>query len=262
MELGLRGRTAVVTGASMGIGLAIARALAAEGVELTIAARSADRLRQHADALAEAYGVTVHPYAADLSSAEAVAELAAFAFERLGRADILVNNAGAIPGGPIDSLDDETWQRAYDLKLWGYLRLSKALLPGMKAHGRGVIINIIGNAGKRPTAGYIAGGIANAGLMNFTAALAQDAGPFGVRVVAINPGPTRTERMEQLLQRQSIDRRIPLDELRANAARDIPLRRVAEAEDVANLAAFLASDRAAMITGCTIPVEGGATASL
>jgi NAD(P)-dependent dehydrogenase (short-subunit alcohol dehydrogenase family) len=262
MELGLRGRTAIVTGASMGIGLAIARALAAEGVDLTIAARSTDLLHQHAETLADAHGVAVHPYPGDLASAEAVAGLAAFAVEKLGRADILVNNAGAIPGGPIDVLDDESWHRAYDLKLWGYLRLSKALLPGMKARGSGVIINIIGNAGKRPSAGYIAGGIANAGLMNFTAGLAQDAGPFGVRVVAINPGLTRTERMEQLLQRQAIDRGVALDELRANAARDIPLRRVAEAEDVANLAVFLASDRAAMISGCTIPVEGGATASL
>jgi NAD(P)-dependent dehydrogenase (short-subunit alcohol dehydrogenase family) len=262
MELGLRGRTAIVTGASMGIGLAIARALAAEGVDLTIAARSADLLHQHARTLADAHGVAVHPYPADLANADAVAELAAFAVERLGQADILVNNAGAIPGGPIDVLDDEAWHRAYDLKLWGYLRLSKALLPGMKARGSGVIINIIGNAGKRPSAGYIAGGIANAGLMNFTAGLAQDAGPYGVRVVAINPGLTRTERMEQLLQRQAIDRGVALDELRANAARDIPLRRVAEAQDVANLAVFLASDRAAMISGCTIPVEGGATASL
>ena len=175
MELGLRGKTAVVTGASKGIGLAVARALAAEGVDLAISARSAEVLQREAKRMADAHGIAVHPYPTDLSTAEGISGLAAFATERMGRVDILVNNAGAIPAGTIEGLDDETWHRAYDLKLWGYVRLAKALLPAMKERGSGVILNIIGNAGKKPSAGYIAGGIANAGLMNFTAGLAHDA---------------------------------------------------------------------------------------
>lgn len=262
MDLYLRGKKAVVTGASKGIGLAIARALAAEGVDLVICARSADLLEQAANEMSAAHEVVVHTYPADLSTAEGISALAAFALERAGRVDILVNNAGAIPAGTIEGLDDEAWHRAYDLKLWGYVRLSKALLPGMKQRGSGVVLNIIGNAGKRPSAGYIAGGIANAGLMNFTAGLAHDAGPSGVRVVGINPGLTRTERLVTLTEKQAQDRGVPVAELQAGLGRDIPLRRVGEPEEVAAVAVFLVSDRASFVTGCVVPVEGGATLAL
>ncbi|MHB8575156.1 MAG: short-chain dehydrogenase/reductase [Dehalococcoidia bacterium] len=262
MELGLRGKNAVITGASKGIGLGIARALAEEGVNVVLCARSAALLQRHAAELSDSFGVSAESFPADLSTLEGVQGLAEFGLGRPGGVDFLVNNAGAIPGGLIENLDDDTWHRAYDLKLWGYVRLSKALLPAMKARGSGVILNVIGNAGKRPSAGYIAGGIANAGLMNFTSGLAQDAGPSGVRVVGINPGLTVTDRMDQLLERQAVDRGVPVEELRKNMGRDIPLRRVAEVSDVADLAVFLVSDRAGMITGCVIPVEGGATQAL
>jgi len=262
MDLRLHGKKAIVTGASKGIGLAIARALAAEGVEVTLCARSAGALQRAASEMTDANGVPAHPHAADLATAAGVEGLVAFASARMGQVDILVNNAGAIPAGTIETLDDDSWHRAYDLKLWGYLRLAKALLPGMKARGSGVILNIIGNAGKRPSAAYIAGGIANAGLMNFTAGLAQEAGPSGVRVVAINPGPVRTDRMEELIERRARDRGVSIDQERAATGRDIPLRRVAEPEEVADVAIFLVSDRASFVNGCTVPVEGGATMSL
>ncbi len=262
MDLHLRDKNAVVTGASKGIGLAIARALAAEGVNLVLSARSADLLEQAAEDLASKDEVRVQTYAADLSTADGVAGLAAFAEQENGPVDILVNNAGAIPAGTIEGLDDETWHRAYDLKLWGYVRLSKALLPGMKRRGSGVILNIIGNAGKRPSAGYIAGGIANAGLMNFTAGLAHDAGPSGVRVVGINPGLTRTERLMTLTAKQAQDRGVPVEEMQAELGRDIPLRRVGEPEEIADVAVFLVSGRASFVTGCVLPVEGGSTLAL
>ncbi len=262
MELRLQGKTAIVTGASKGIGLAIARGLAGEGVDLVLAARSADLLERNARGLSDAHGVKALPYAADLSTASGVEGLAGFAVEQLGHVDILVNNAGAIPAGTIEGLDEETWRSAYDLKLWGYVRLAKALLPRMKVRRSGVILNIIGNAGKRPTAGYIAGGLANAGLMNFTAALAQEAGPFGVRVVGINPGLTRTERMTVLNQRNAEDQGITLEEFEERTTRSLPMRRVGEAEEVADVAVFLVSDRASYVNGCVVPVEGGATAAI
>lgn len=262
MDLRLRGKNAVVTGASKGIGLAIARSLAAEGVNVVIAARSEAELRRLARELADAYGVSAEPYAADLSAAAAVSGLSAFATDRLGRVDILVNNAGAIPAGTIDSIDDEAWRAAYDLKLWGYIRLCRALLPGMRERKSGAILNIIGNAGRQPSAAYIAGGPANAALMNFTKGLAAAAGPDNVRVNAINPGPIRTDRIRQMAEQRAAATGQDVAEIEAAQARGIPLGRVGTVEEVANVAVFLVSDAASYIHGAIIPVEGGATAGI
>jgi NAD(P)-dependent dehydrogenase (short-subunit alcohol dehydrogenase family) len=259
MELGLRGKTAVVTGASKGIGRAIARALADEGVDLAICARTKADIERTAAEVADATSVTVHPFPADLSRAEDVEQFAAFALECLERVDILVNNAGAIPPGTIDSLDDATWHTAYDLKLWGYIRLTKALLPGMRRRGSGVVLNIIGNAGRQPSAGYIAGGAANAALMNFTKGLAADTGPHGIRVNAINPGPIRTERHTTLMAARARAAGISIEEAERESARGIPLGRAGLPEEVAAVAVFLASDAASYVHGAIIPVEGGLT---
>lgn len=259
MELGLRGKTAVVTGGSKGIGLATARALAAEGVSLAIAARGREALERAAREIADAHGVQVEPYAVDLSDAGGVRGLGDFAVERLGRVDILVNNAGAIPAGTIDSLDDETWREAYELKLWGYIRLTRALLAGMRQRRSGAIVNIIGNAGRQPSAGYIAGGPANAALMNFTKGLAAAVGPEGIRVNAINPGPILTERLRAQAERRARDSGRDVAEVEAQQAHGIPLGRVGLPEEVASVAVFLASDAASFVHGAIIPVEGGAT---
>jgi NAD(P)-dependent dehydrogenase (short-subunit alcohol dehydrogenase family) len=259
MELGLRGKTAVVTGASKGIGRAIARALAEEGVDLAICARTEADIARAAAEIADATGSTVHPLAADLSRADEVARFAAFAVERLGRVEILVNNAGAIPAGTLESIDDETWRTAYDLKLWGYIRLSRALVPAMKERRSGAVLNIIGNAGRQPSAGYIAGGPANAALMNFTKGLAADAGPYGVRVNAINPGPILTERLVAMNAVRAREQGLSPEDVERGAARGIPLGRVGLPEEVATAAVFLVSDAASYIHGAILPVEGGAT---
>jgi 3-oxoacyl-[acyl-carrier protein] reductase len=262
MELGLRGKSAVVTGASKGIGLAIARALAVEGVNLAIAARGREELERVARELADAHGVQVEPYAADLSSEEAVRGLAEFSLSRLKQVDILVNNAGAIPAGTINSVDDDTWRRAYDLKLWGYIRLARALTPGMRERRSGAVLNIIGNAGRQPSAGYIAGGPANAALMNFTKGLAAEVGPDGVRVNAINPGPIRTDRIRQMAEQRAKAEGIEVSTALASQARGIPLGRIGEPEEVATVAVFLVSDAASYVHGAIVPVEGGATSGI
>jgi len=262
MQLNLQGKTAVVTGASKGIGRAVAQALAEEGVTLVICARTPEEIERTAAAIADATGVAVYPLAADLSQAEEVARLAAFALERLGQVDILVNNAGAIPAGTLESVDDETWHRAYDLKLWGYIRLTKALVAGMRERGSGAIVNIIGNAGREPSPGYIAGGPANAALMNFTKGMAADAGRHGVRVNAINPGPIRTERLIALTETRARAAGISVAEAERESARRIPLGRIGLPEEVATVAVFLVSDAASFVNGAIIPVEGGATAGV
>ncbi len=262
MDLELRGRRVAVTGASKGIGLAIAGALAAEGAALAICSRTETDIQTAATDLAKRYEVPVAALAVDLSDLEGVERFAGFATQELGGVDILVNNAGAIPRGTIDSLDEETWRDAYALKFWGFIRMARALVPQMRARRDGVILNIIGNAGREPHRDYIAGGPANAGLMNFTKTLALDCAGDGIRVLAINPGAIRTPRMNARYERMANDQGVSFAEIERQSAKGIPLGRVGEAQEVADVAAFLVSPRASYMTGSVIPVEGGATGSV
>ena len=212
--------------------------------------------------ISDSHGVAAEPFPADLATAEGVAAFAEFALARLGRVDILVNNAGAIPAGSITSLDDATWRDSYELKLWGYIRLTRALLPQMLERGNGAIVNVLGNAGRQPSAGYIAGGPANAALMNFTKALSLGVGPQGVRVNAVNPGPIRTDRIRTMAEQTAKARGISVEEVEAGQARGIPLGRVGTPEEVANVVVFLASEAASYVHGAIVPVEGGLTAGI
>jgi NAD(P)-dependent dehydrogenase (short-subunit alcohol dehydrogenase family) len=259
LELGLRGKNAVITGASRGIGLAIACTLAAEGVNLLLAARTADALSSIKDMLTARHEVKVHAVAVDLASKAGVKRLAEVIRKKMLPLDILINNAGATLGGSLTALDVKRWRTSYDLKLWGYILLTRAVLPIMYEQGSGVVLNIIGNGGAQPSHRYIAGGIANAGLMNFTSALADEAGPQGVRVVAINPGPTRTDRVRALITHLAKERALSVEAAEAAVIDYIPLGRIGEPEDMASVAAFLVSPRAGYITGTTIPVDGGGT---
>lgn len=257
MDLELRGLRAVITGASKGIGLAIARSLAAEGVNLLLAARSDAALTAIREELSARHSVAVDTVPCDLATAAGVGRLSAVIREQAQPMDILINNAGATLGGSLTTLDVEEWRASYELKLWGYLLLTREVLPLMYEQGAGVILNIIGNGGDQPSPAYIAGGIVNAGLMNFTRALADEAGPRGVRVVAINPGPIRTERVRALTAHLANTRGLSRQEAERSVTRSIPLGRIGEPEDVASVATFLVSRRASYITGATIPVTGG-----
>jgi len=254
MDLGLRDRTALVTGASRGIGLAIAHALAAEGVRLAICSRTQADLERAASELEGAYDVPVVAVASDLSTAEGIAFLKRVLDQWLGPLDILVNNAGAIPGGSVDTLEEATWRAAWELKLWGYIRSIRSFLPEMRQRRRGVIINVIGIAGTQPTPDFVAGGMANAALINLTRALARE-------VVGISPGPIRTSRAVELASRAAAARDLSVDDILRERAASVPLGRLGEPAEVGNLAAFLASDRAAFIHGVTIPVDGGLSCS-
>ena len=253
MDLGLAGKTALVTGASRGIGRAVAESLAAEGCSLHLAGRSAEHLERAREEIAQRHGIAVAIHPADLSQDEAVSALA----EACSEAEILVNNAGAIPGGAIDQIDNTAWKRAWDLKVFGYVGMMRAMLAAMRKRGRGVIVNVIGLAGERPDARYLAGSGANAALMAMTRALGAASVDDGVRVLGVNPGLVATDRMVALL-RTKAQQTLGDPERWEEFARNYPFGRPAKPEEIADVVCFLASERAAYMSGSIVTVDGGA----
>jgi len=196
MDLHLRGKRVLITGASKGIGAAAAEAFAEEGCDIRLAARSGDQLKALADRLRSAHQIDASVHVTDLRKPEDIAKLVKDASD----IDILVNNAGDIPGGSIDKIDEATWRHAWELKVFGYINLTRAIYAQMKARGHGVIVNDIGAAGEKFDANYICGSAGNAALMAFTRALGGKSLADNIRVVGINPGPVGTDRHVTLLK--------------------------------------------------------------
>ena len=259
MELGLKGKVAMVSGGSRGIGFAIARELAAEGVNLALGARSGPDLETAAEEINRETVVQVLPVAVDLSTLSGVRTFVAVTMERFDRVDILINSAGAIRGGSLLTKPDSDWQEDWDLKLFGYIRMMREVFPIMREAGGGRIVNIIGSAGRRPDPSYIAGGGANAALMNITKALAVEGGSHNILVNGINPGPTRTARWDVMNQGLASEWGKTVPEVEEIRVRDNPLGRPCEPEEVAAVAVFLVSDRASYVNGVVIDLDGGAT---
>jgi len=254
MDLGLAGRWVLITGASQGIGEGVARVFAEEGCNLHLTARNAENLQRVQAEVRKAHNVNVVLHPLDLTAAGAAERLAA----AVGDVDILVNNAGVIPGGNLQSVEEKTWRDGWELKVFGYINLTRLIYATMKARGHGVIINDIGNAGERYDADYIAGTAGNASLMAFTRALGGRSLEDGIRVVGINPGPVDTDRIYKLLKKRAVDwygdeSRWP--ELQAR----YPLGRPAKVREIADLMAFLASDRSGYTSGAIFTVDGGIT---
>jgi 3-oxoacyl-[acyl-carrier protein] reductase len=258
VELGLAGRVALVTGGSKGIGRAVAAGLASEGCRVAVAARGAEALRETADRLG-ANGAEVLTVAADLAEPDAARRVVDAVVARFGRLEILVNNAGAIRGGDFLTTPAEEWAADWRLKVLGYVRMAQAAIPVMRAGRWGRIVNIIGAAARNPATTYMAGGLANAGLINFTRALADLGAGDNILVNAVSPGATATERWDRLVAQQAEAQGRPVEALRAEVAQRQPLGRLGRPEDVADLVLFLASERAGFITGASITVDGGAS---
>jgi NAD(P)-dependent dehydrogenase (short-subunit alcohol dehydrogenase family) len=256
MDLELRGKSVLVTGASKGIGFACAAGFAAEGCRLHIASRSAVTLEEARAKLVKQYGVevTCHPY--DLSVTANAAALG----RACGDIDVLVNNAGAIPGGRIDQIDDEKWRHAWDLKVFGYINLTREVYARMRARGAGVIVNVIGMAGERNRPEYIAGSSANASLMAFSRALGAESVDHGVRVIGVNPGRIETERQIEIVMdaaERKLGDRSRWKEMMAQMASTSPFKRFGRPDEVADLVVYLASARASYISATVVNIDAG-----
>src|SRR6516225_12324461 len=201
MDLGLRGRKALVTGASKGIGRACAEALAEEGCDVVLVSRTAADLETVRAKIVGQHNVAVRYYPLDLSDSRNIDKLA----EECSDTEILINNAGAIPGGNIDAVDEARWRAAWDLKVFGYVNMTRRFYGLMRERRRGVIVNILGAAGENPDFNYIAGSSGNASLMAFTRAMGGTAPRDNLRVVGINPGPVMTERLITLTKTRARD---------------------------------------------------------
>jgi NAD(P)-dependent dehydrogenase (short-subunit alcohol dehydrogenase family) len=255
MDLHLRGKRVLITGASKGIGAAAAEAFAEEGCDLVLVARSASALSELAGRLAREHNVEAIAHPADLQDSAAIGRLA----DQVGEVDVLVNNAGDIPGGTLAAIDEARWRHAWDLKVFGYINLTRLFYERMKARGGGVIINDIGSAGERYDANYITGAAGNAALMTFTRALGGRSLDDGIRVVGINPGPVETDRIVSLMRRQAVDRFGDASRYMEIMSR-FPLGRAAKPREIADLMLFLASDRSAYTSGVIFTVDGGISA--
>lgn len=254
MDLHLAGKSVLVTGASKGIGLAVAKSFASEDARVTLVARDQDRLLSAQDALQEETGQTVQTVVADLSSDAGRSALHA----SVPAPDILVNNAGAIKAGALADLDMQDWRDGWELKVFGYIHLCKLFYPDMIARGSGAIVNIIGMGGRAVRPAYICGAAGNAALIGFTQALGAEAQASGVRVFGINPSPTLTDRMMAFFKGKA---RAELgDEARWEELIDparFPFGRPKSPAEVADLCVMLASARVEYLNGTVVDMDGG-----
>lgn len=254
MQLGLAGKKAMVTGGSQGIGLAVAGSLAAEGAHIYLVSRNERKLEAAKASLVERYNCSVSIHAIDLGEPDGIQRAGAIGAEM----DILVNNAGAIPQGDLLAVDDRAWREAWDLKVFGFINLTREVYRAMRQRKTGVIINIIGASGERPKPSYIAGTSGNAALMQFSRALGGESVDHGIRVVGVNPGWIETNRQVDRWKAMAMD--VLGDENRWRDLDDVrqsPFGRLARPEEVADVITFLASDRASYVSGTIVTIDGG-----
>jgi NAD(P)-dependent dehydrogenase (short-subunit alcohol dehydrogenase family) len=255
MDLKIAGKTALITGGSKGIGRATAEVFAAEGCNVILVARSAESLAAAKRAIAQTSNVRVDTIAADLSDSRNVDQLA----RDYPDIDILVNNAGAIPGGALLEVSEETWRKAWDLKVFGYINMCRAFYALMRARKAGVIINVVGNAADTHDPEYICGVAGNAALTAFTQSLGCVSHRDGVRVVALSPGPVETERLVGLMKKKAKDRS-GSEENWKDLLKPLPFGRGAAPEEIGAAIAFLASGRSGYTSGSVVTIDAGVSA--
>ncbi len=263
MDLGIRGRVALVGASGRGLGLATAQRLAMEGCDVAICDIDQDVLDEAAESVREAGNdVRVRAYQVDLTDADSIEELVASVEQDLGTISILVTNSGGPPPGGFDAASDEKWYFAYDLTFLSAVRLIRAVLPGMKEQGWGRIINFTSRALKEPIPNLMISNAVRLAVGGMAKTLAGEVAEYGITVNNLCPGPTTTDRAVQLAEARAEKKGISIEEELTETAQDIPLGRLARPEEQAAAAAFLASEWAGYITGVSLLVDGGAVKAL
>ena len=262
MDLGLKGKVALVGGSSRGLGRAVARELAAEGCAVVLCSRDPDAIARAGAEIAQQTGAETIAVAANLSDAGGAAHVVSTAMSRFGQVDVLVTNTGGPPAGSFESQSPEAWRCAMAQILESVLNLTRGILPGMKERQWGRIVNITSIAVKQPVDGLILSNSVRAAVTGFARTLANEVAPHGITVNNVLPGYTRTERLVELAGHLARTRGTDVREAYVQWEREIPMGRLGEPDELAALVAFLASPRAAYITGTSIAVDGGWTRSL
>lgn len=257
MDLGLEGAVALVTGASKGIGKATAQVLAEEGCDVAINARGTEGLEKTAREISNESGREVLAIPGDMSVEADVDRVVQETIDALGKIDVLVTCAGSSPGGLLEDLTDEQWLSSLNLKFMGYVRTCRRVIPHMRERGSGSVVLVVGNDGLKPTYWELTAGAANAADINVASSLAEQYGRHGVRINTLNPGPVNTDRWDLLEKGLARDKGIDQAEAHRLAVGSIPLGRICEPEEVAQVVAFLASARASFINGAHIVIDGG-----
>jgi NAD(P)-dependent dehydrogenase (short-subunit alcohol dehydrogenase family) len=256
MDLQLSGKVAFVTGASKGIGRAVAEQLAAEGADVVITARTEQPLEDTAREITAMTQRQVVAMAGDMSKSDEVERCVNATLKKFGRIDILVTCAGSSPGGLLEDLTEEQWMSSLNLKFMGYVRAVRAVIPHMRERGEGVIVLVVGNDGLKPTYWEMTAGVANAADINFASSVAEQYGRYGVRINTVNPGPVNTDRWDGLEKALARDKKVDQSQAHELALSSIPFHRICEPQEVASLVVFLVSPRAAFINGAHIPIDG------
>lgn len=256
MDLGLNGRNVFITGGSKGIGKACALLFAREGANVSITARTMSTLEEAAAEIAGAGQGTVTALAGDMTSWEDVERVVDEAIDAMGGIDVLVTCAGSSPGGLIEELTEDDWASSMNLKFMGYVRAMKAVLPHMRERGSGSVVLVVGNDGVKPTFWETTAGAANAAGINVASSMAEQYGRYGIRVNTVNPGPVDTDRWDGLEKAMARDMGITQEQAHEFAVSSIPLGRIARPDEIADLVAFLASDRASFINGAHVVIDG------
>lgn len=262
MDLGLKGKVALVAASSKGIGRAIAQELAADGASLVMCARGEADLHKAADEIRKSTRSEVLGVLADVSKREDIDRLIGAARKKFGTIDILITNSGGPPSGSFESFTPEMWDSAARLLLTSAVELARAVLPGMKEKRWGRILNVTSIAAKQPVEGLMLSNSLRAAVQGFARTLANEVAAFGITVNNILPGYTKTERVESLARQASEKRGISMEESFKGWEREIPMGRLAEPREIAAVAAFLVSERASYLTAGSIAVDGGWIRSL